>query len=271
MDRRDCHRYASVSGGDILPDLYIGRFPARTPAEAQVMVQKTLDYERFPAQGGWNARQLFAADNPDPSGDYPTESEIIINNYVPDAYTVDRLYYNSSSYTPATARLALQTAVNQGRLLVHYNGHGATQQWASEGLLRVLDLPSLTNGSMLPFFLPMTCAEGYFVWPSPDAGNFSGLGESLVRHANGGAIASWSPGGYGLSAGHALLDQSIFNNLFNQHHNQLGFLTNQAKYELYAQTSAYNDLVETYLLFGDPALRLQTLSPVQVFLPITAR
>lgn len=265
------NRYASVSGNDILPDLYIGRFPARTPAEAQVMVQKTLDYERFPAQGGWNARQLFVADNPDPSGDYPTEAELIINSYVPEAYTVDRLYYNSSSYTPASARFALQAAVNQGSLLVHYNGHGTTQQWASEGFLRVLDLPTLTNGSKLPFFLPMTCAEGYFVWPSPSESNNSGLGESLVRHSNGGAIASWSPGGYGLSAGHALLDESLFDHIFNQHHNQLGYLTTQAKYEMAAITSSYNDLVETYILFGDPALRLQTLSPVQVFLPVVDR
>ncbi len=42
------NRYASVSGGDILPDMYIGRFPVRTPAEAQMMVDKTINYEQNP-------------------------------------------------------------------------------------------------------------------------------------------------------------------------------------------------------------------------------
>jgi len=36
------NRYVSVSGRDILPDLYIGRFPVRTQVEAQTMVEKTI-------------------------------------------------------------------------------------------------------------------------------------------------------------------------------------------------------------------------------------
>lgn len=253
------NRYACVNGPDILPDLYIGRFPVRTPTEAQIMVQKALDYEQNPPQGGWNGRQFFVADNPDPAGNFPQQSEAIIQGYVPAAYAVERLYYNSASYTPDSARAALQAAVNQGQLLVHFAGHGSIQLWAAEGLLRVDDLPKLTNGDMLPFFIPMTCVEGYFVRPSPSGENRSSLGESLVRKDGGGAIASWSPSGYGLSAGHALLDESLFDHLFNQQQTQLGFLTTQPKYEMYAKTSAYNDLVETYLLFGDPALKLQTL------------
>lgn len=261
------NRYASVSGDDILPDLYIGRFPARTPAEAHNLVQKTLDYEQTPAQAGWTARQLFVADNPDAAGNFPLESEIIIQTYVPEHYLVERLYYNSSDYTPASARQAILQALNSGQLLVHYSGHGTTQQWAGEGLLRVADMPALANGSLLPLFLPMTCAEGYFVWPSPAGGDLSGLGESLVRHGSGGAIASWSPAGYGLSGGHALLDDSLFEHLFNQQHVQLGYLTSQAKFDLYAITSAYNDLIETYTLFGDPALHLKTAASNAIFLP----
>jgi hypothetical protein len=72
-------------------------------------------------------------------------------------------------------------------------------------------------------------------------------------------VASWSPTGFGLSSGHQILDESVFDDLFNGHYNQVGYLTTNAKYHLYATTSSYRDLIETYLLFGDPALRLQTL------------
>ncbi len=265
------NRYVSVSGGDILPDLYIGRFPARTPTEAQTIVDKTLNYEQVPPQGGWNAYQTFVADNADIGGNFPIESDRIINTYVPSTYSVNRIYYGVNYNTPGTARAALQSAINQGSLLVHFAGHGAMQQWASEKLLMVTDLPlALSNGSKLPFILPMTCAEGYFVWPSPSGSNYSALGESIVRINGRGAIASWSPTGFGLGSGHAMLDDSLFNNLFNNHQTQLGYLTTTAKYELYAKSSSFNDLIETFLLFGDPALRLQIL-PLPVFLPVVFR
>ncbi len=47
--------------------------------------------------------------------------------------------------------------------------------------------------------------------------------------------------------------------IFNKQYSQLGYLTTNAKYYLYANSSGYTDLIETYLLFGDPALKLQTL------------
>ena len=132
------------------------------------------------------------------------------------------------------------------------------------------DLPNLTNGNRLPFMLPFTCLEGYFIWPSPQSGDSSALGESIVRIDGRGAIASWSPTGYGLTYGHNLLDRSLFNNLFSNRQTQLGYLTTQAKYDLYATSSLYDDLIETYALFGDPALRLQVL-PNQVTLPLVFR
>lgn len=253
------NRFVSVSGGDILPDMFIGRFPVRTAGEAQTMVEKTINYEQVAPSGGWNARLNFIADNADIGGDFPALSDHILSAYVPSSYAVDKIYYGMNYTSISAARSDIQAAINGGRLIVHYAGHASLQLWASEGLLTVSDLASLTNGSMLPFVMPMACAEGYFVWPSP--AGLSSLGESIVRINGRGAIASWSPVGYGLNSGHTLLDDSVFNNLFNHNQNQLGYLTTNAKVDLYANGASYNDLIETYLLFGDPAARLQTLAP----------
>ncbi len=263
------NRYASVSGSDILPDMYIGRFPARTAAEALTMVDKTITYEQIPPSGGWNTNMTFIADNADGSGDFPAQSDLIISTYLPPGYSVDKVYYLVNYATTSTARAAVQSAINAGRLILHYDGHGSTQQWAVEGLLKVSDIPSLSNGNKLPFFLPMTCGEGYFVWPSPAGKDHSSLGESIVRYSGGGAIASWSPTGYGITSGHAILDDSLFKNLFIKHQTQLGFLTTQAKYDLYAKSADFTDMIETYLLFGDPALKLQ--KPEYVYLPLAIR
>jgi hypothetical protein len=247
------NRYAAVSGDDILPDMYIGRFPVRTVGEAQSMVDNVINYELTPPAQDWHAQLTFVADNPDSGGNFPAESDKMIT-YVPPTYTNQKIYY-SVNYTDATvARSAVISAVNEGRLILHYVGHGSLFRWASEGLLRLEDLVNFTNQGKLPLALPMTCLEGYFIRP-----NAQSLGESIVRMNDRGAIASYSPTGYGMAAGHALLDQSIFSHLFNHQQNQLGFLTTNAKYDLYAQSGAYRDLIDTYMLFGDPALRLQTL------------
>lgn len=256
------NRFVSVSGADILPDMYIGRFPVRTATEAAVMVQKTINYETDSAPGEWTTKQLFITDNRDSGGDFPTESDKMVA-YVPPSYAVDKVYYNVN-YTNATAaRAAIQTAINDGRLIVHYAGHGSPQLWASEGLFKYTDISLLANGSKLPFMLPMTCAEGYFIHTSPVGKDWSAVAEGLVRANGKGAIASFSPTGYGLTTGHMIMDEYIFDQMFNHQVNQVGYLTTNAKYYLYAYTSGYRDQIETYMLFGDPALRLKLL-PVEL-------
>ena len=253
------NRFVSVSGNDILPDMHIGRFPAQTAIEAQTMVQKTISYEQIAPVGDWNARQLFVADKADSAGDFAALSDQIIDTYIPDSYTIDKIYYNINYTDPSLIRNAVINAINQGRLIVHYVGHASTQQWGAKSYFSVTSMPSLTNGSKLPLMLPMTCQEGYFIWPQPPSLDYSSLGESIVRKNGGGAIASWSPTGFGLNTGHSLMDESLFNDLFNNQLTQLGYLTTNAKYNLYAAASGYEDLIETYVLFGDPALSLQKL------------
>jgi hypothetical protein len=62
---------------DPLPDVAIGRFPARTLAEAETLVRKTVAYETAPPAGAWRTNALFLADNdtlpdgtPDPVGGF---------------------------------------------------------------------------------------------------------------------------------------------------------------------------------------------------------
>ncbi|MEZ4714903.1 MAG: C25 family cysteine peptidase [Caldilineaceae bacterium] len=45
------NRYAAIVGDDVTPDLYVGRFPAATPADVTAMVNKTIAYEAAQRQG----------------------------------------------------------------------------------------------------------------------------------------------------------------------------------------------------------------------------
>jgi hypothetical protein len=256
------NHYVAVNGDDILPDMHIGRLPVTSSAEASTVINKILDYEQPPPDGDWNQKALFVADNvPDDAGDFVALSDDIVDNYLPGPYTDDQVYLNdycgppTSPPTPCpAATAAIIEAINDGRLLVNYIGHGATVSWAQERVFRAdatrNDIASLTNGPKLPMMLSMTCSTGYFHHTSSPC-----LDESLLRAEDKGAIASWSATGFGMALGHHYLDQGFFTAVFNDKQD-IGTATYLGKLNLYENTSGYHDLLDTYILFGDPFMKL---------------
>ena len=254
-ERAADNRYACVNGIDILADMHIGRLPAQTSAQASAMVNKILSYEQNPASGDWNSNVLFVADDADAAGNFDTLSDDIANNYLPSSYTAQKVYYKITHSTVNEARTAIANAINGGRLLTNYIGHAAIQYWAAEQLFRIGDVASLNNDSKLPMMLPMACYEGYFDYP-----NLPCLGESIVRAEGKGAVASWSATGAGPALGHHYLNQGFFTAVFSDTISEIGTATYLGKLNLYNKTggeaSGYRDLMDTYVLFGDPFMKL---------------
>jgi len=261
------NRFVTIVGDDPLPDMAIGRLPVNTPEEATVMVNKILAYENNPPEGGWNQQLLFVSDNaPDPSGagDFYAMSDEVIG-HVPGGYTVNRVYYGRTHPTVDATRSAIVNHINAGQLLVHYIGHSSIQNWAHEQLFRLKDeVPLLNNGGKLPIMLSMTCYDGYFHYPG-----YPSLAESLVRREGGGAIASWSATGLGVASGHDYLDRGLLDAIFKSGITRLGPATVAGKLNLYTKTAGYRDLIDTFGLLGDPALRIPLR--FRLFLPILGR
>jgi hypothetical protein len=251
------NRFVTVSGGDILPDMHVGRLPCRTPAEAAEMVAKIIAYEQDDSANGWTWRSLFVADNADGAGDFEDLSDTLIDQSFPTSNEAHRVYLGVTHTDVGAARAAIINAIDRGCLLVSYFGHATHAQWAQENLLDIPAIGSLGNGDRLPVMVPMTNLEGYFVHPSPVAFDYSCLAESVVRASGRGAVASWSAAGLGVAAGHDTLVEGLFDAVFSDGIRRLGPATTQAKITLFGTGSGNLDLVDTYTLFGDPALALQ--------------
>lgn len=260
------NRYVMVSGSDILPDMHIGRFPVNSAAEADAMVAKVLSYEQDPAEGGWNTKLTFVADNADGGGDFVYYSNHIADNYTRFDSRIEKIYYNVTHTTIASTQQAILDAINQGRLIINYTGHASINLWASEKLFQTSSVPGLSNTGKYPFFVAMTCQEGYFIKPNAAAQNYPSVAETVVRASQKGAIASYSPTGYGLASGHDILSQGLYLALFRDHAT-LGAAVTASKVYLLTNGPSYTDLIDTYMLFGDPALRLKE-PPYQVFFPL---
>ena len=277
------NRYGCVSGEDIVPDLHIGRLPVNSPDEAERMVNKILSYETHPAEGEWNRNVLFIADDLEGGGgnfydlsngiadgyaDPPTNTV----KFLPEPYVATKVYLASTcaDENPAVAcQQEIVDTINSGALLTSFIGHATKNYWAEERLLDIAALGRLTNADKLTIALPMTCLEGYF---HEAALGYQAFGEANVRQEGGGAVASWSPTGLGLATGHDLLEQGLFMALFQDGMQELGAATTLGKLYLMANspTGKYDDLVETYGLLGDPALRVHRAEPegAMIFLPL---
>lgn len=260
---------------DPLPELSIGRLPARSLAEATTLVDKIIAYEaqRYSVTP-WRQRMLFVTDNSDSSGDYPTVAENIIRNALPPFVEPVRNYLGVTFPIDQVGRATdfLVEQVNAGVSVVTYMGHGSVNWWAHEGLWNTSYTPRLTNADRLTVVITLNCLDGYFVHGNS---NQQSVAEEMLRHPGGGSVAAWSPAGLGTTYIENLLNLGLLEAFFDLDIRRIGPATVHAKAYLYdiigSDSSPYETtLLHTMTVFGDPALRLN-LPTWRVRLPLAAR
>ena len=218
----------------------VGRLPVRTPEEAALMVSKIIGYENAPA-GTWTRQATMVSDKKDGEEDFDfEEASAEVEALLPADVTAQKL--SRTQGDDETTRTLLINAINEGRLLVNYIGHGSVEVWRG-GIFDSDNMASLANGSRLPFFIAMTCLNGYFHDPFPT----ESLAESLLKAEGGGAIAVWASSGLTYPEGQSRMDKELISQLFDGKGITLGEATIKAK------TVAKDvDVRRTWILFGDP-------------------
>lgn len=233
---------------DPLPDMAIGRIPARSASEVTAVVNKILAYEADADPATWKRDILFVADQNEPT--FEEVCEGLIADFLPTDFTPHRLYlsdYPDCNNTKCdSARLALQDEIAQGRLIANYVGHGYYYNWAGEMVLKNQDASILQNQGKLPFFATFTCMNGYYAWWDDEC-----LAEKLLLEPQRAGIACFSPTQAGYLEDHIVLNRDLFEAIFQDGNNVLGLAVWAAKLK-----RPIPENLDFYTLFGDPALRL---------------
>lgn len=242
-------------GDDVIPEMFVGRLSAETADQAQTMVDKVIAYDRTQGAFPWSRQALFVAD--DQTTVFEAISEQLIA-LLPDAFSESRVY--ASQYPGGGAVDDVIDAVNRGVTLVNYTGHGAADRWGSyttdsgsEVIFDDDDVAALTNGDRLAFWTAANCLNGFFTGLS----EYSAIAETLQRHPDGAALAVWAATSLGYPSGHRELLRNYYNALFEDGQQALGVGTTTAKIETYAQSTFWAEMIETFVLFGDPASELE--------------
>jgi Peptidase family C25. len=225
---------------DGLAEMAVGRLSFRTVDEAATMVSKIIGYE----SSNPSDSVLLVSDRPDGANFRATNDRL--KPLIPASLRVQEI--DRAEMTDAQARSLLLSAINQGQKIVNYNGHGAVNLWRGS-LLTSADTANMTNGNNLSLFVTMTCLNGYLADPVGDS-----LAESLVKAKRAGAVAAWASSGLTAAGGQSLMDQEVFRLLFPEsgQSQRLGDVTMQAKASV-----GDPDVRRTWILFGDPTMRLK--------------
>lgn len=272
---------ANVVGSDILPDVMIARLPVNNAQEIADYTSKLINYE---AQGvqTWQRNLLFVADNvPDATGDFVYFSDAIAADYQRPGFVTSKIYENdygcptvSGNLCPEVNYAITSTLSSGGALLVSFIGHASLDRWTHEHIFlnRNRTFPAMTlassistlnNGDRLPVILSMTCLDGYWIYPdnlsdpSRTIGPQSSIIEDLQRVGGKGSVGAFSPTGLGVATGHDALERGFLDSLFVAGNWELGAAAQSAKMRLYQSGSNF-DLLNTFTIFGDPALQMRS-------------
>jgi hypothetical protein len=253
--------YVRISGNDAIADMDIGRLPASTTAQAETMVNKIIAYENAPVLKTWERNTLLVADNQ--VEDYEVLFELMnedVAGIVPAGMNAPFREYLNDYVNPGDLTQSLRSRLNvDGALIVNYSGHGSVQLWANESIFSTGEVGMLNNSGKLPFVVAMTCLNGSFGYPEGWA--FPSLAEVLLRESANGAVAAFMSTGMTEPETQRVLDRALFEGIFKRDLRVLGRAISYAKQELVANSAALGETGKTFLLFGDPAMRLKVPVP----------
>ncbi|MDY7077081.1 MAG: C25 family cysteine peptidase [Chloroflexota bacterium] len=243
--------FVLVSGDDILPDMFIGRLSVQTVSQVDDVVNKIIHYEQNPPDDSWNKNVLLVADDDDSAFEIISDQ---IADRVPFYYTATKVY--AGNYPPGDPTTDIANTINGGSILVNYTGHGSVDMWGlwggSQHIFDRSDITSLTNTHKLPMVMAANCLNGFFTGPKTQVS----LAEEFLRLQDRGAVAAWAPTGLGYPSGHRALMREFYETIFQDDQYGLGAATVAAGIATYGQNSSWGELVETFVLFGDPVTQL---------------
>ena len=186
---------------------------------------------------------------PGPCGRLPRDADAIAD-VLPASLMVDRVYLGETHVVEG-ARSHLGNAWGEGVLATTYLSHGSLVHLADENLFDISVAETLSNGAKLPLFVGSTCHIGRFDLPG-----FEPLSSTLLLNPSGGAMAVLAPGGASVNG-----QAKTIGATFLSHSVGTGRTLGQAMLLTFRDietVSGTRELMKTYYLLGDPAIRLPT-------------
>jgi len=185
--------YTTLEGGDVYPEIFIGRMSFSSSSHLNTIVSKTLNYESNPYMNdNWFQRACLVGD-PNTSG----ISCVITNENINEMLDLAGFEEVNTIYGGSFPS-QMVSGMNEGVSFFNYRGYYGVSGFGSS------DVNGTSNGFMLPVATVITCGTGSFAGSSGES-----LIESFIR-----AGTSSNPKGSVVCIGTATLGtHTMFNNI----------------------------------------------------------
>ena len=238
------------------PDMAVGRYPARTADQAEVLVDKTLNYAANMYAGPWQNVICMMGDDGNSNSHMTTADRVatlVEKNY--PGYQLKKIYWDAYqrtssatgySYPEATRQIKQQ--MTDGALIMNYSGHGAPYAFSHELVMKLADFETSTT-TRLPLWITASCDI------MPFDGQEDNIGETVMLSQRGGGVAF-----FGTTRTVYANYNEAMNLLFTDYVLRPGFTigdaVRQAKCDLVSTGRDTSPNKLQFTLLGDPALRL---------------
>ena len=242
-------------------DVAVGRLPVTTPEMANAVVDKIISYDiNRDALGDWRLKIAFAADDEDTNLHVRQADSLAEDVESNDSdYNQTKIYFDTyvQESTPGGDRYpgaseAINTAMQNGTLVMNYMGHGGPKGWAQERVLKIADIETWNNPDRLPILITATCSfTGY------DDPSIISAGEAAIQKANGGVLALFTTVRAVYASENERLAQAVFKEIFKKVDGQaqtLGDIIKDAKNKNADSNNILND--RKFSLIGDPSQKI---------------
>jgi hypothetical protein len=251
--------YALLVGSDHYPELFVGRFSAETVAQAFTQVERTVEYEKMPQTGAtWYAEGTGIASAQGAGIGHYGEADFVHMNYIRH----DLLEYGYSSvdqiYDPGATSSQVTAALNEGRSILNYCGHGSTTSWGTTGFNNG-NVNALVNDNKLHFGTTVACLCGNFTGTTCFAeawlrATHDGEPTGAIGFYTSSISQSWAPPMYAQDEFVDLLVADVF-------HAYGALCFNGAMLMIDETGSTGNNEFDHWHVFGDPSLQVRTAAP----------
>lgn len=229
---------------DGVPDVPVGRWPVRTPAELETVIAKTLTWQ----QAGLDEATIVAgADFQGTS--YARLSDPFLGRLPANVFT--QAIFAQDLGTDV-ARSQLIDAFNRGTGLVAFLGHSGPTSWSFGNLFTADDAAQLTNRDFQGLVLQWGCWNTYHVAPS-----YNTLAHKFLLNTNGGAAAVIGSATLTSLQSELAIAEYLLPGLYRPGVT-IGQAINDAKQRLaLIDSDDRRDVLLGLTLLGDPSLKLQ--------------
>ena len=262
---------------DYQAEISIGRFSVNTIEDLNNIINKSIKYENNPPLDNWVKKSLLIAHKEDAPGEYQACKERIKTavNTNSGTYSImypdfDKAYgsrFGFPTYGNDATNQTIINAINEGRGVVNYRGHGITSGWRSDwshenNAFDSNETTLLANGDYTPIIFSIACHTGN-IEGNCHAETFTNMEQGAVAYF--GATVNTPT-----SVNHTL-DEQLYNQAFDLGFLNISLTATKAKIATLIEHDYYPTAIldaKAYFWCGDPSLEIWTDIPKNMYTQI---